>query len=232
MSDWRRVRFPCDASNGRLDLDEGTYIETEVMYLSVKYEKEAMLCLECAIMEDMDGKEKGQTAIVPFDYSGNIILSIPDYEKRKKPKIEQVRTGLKDGGAWVVDSSVKGSIYSVDSILALDHIGGVTVTKLKEGFNIESVGHLKACLPERILKMVAATINGEHPPKIDYRNAANPYASRYADDKWKEKIKQVLQEMSSYVCITDLVEHIVVETKCLMKQTKHEDDWIFIMRMA
>jgi hypothetical protein len=69
-----------------------------------------------------------------------------------------VRTGLKDGGAWwVVNSSVKGSTYSVDSIKALGHIGRITVTKLKEGFSIETVGHLKACSAEKILKMVAAT---------------------------------------------------------------------------
>jgi hypothetical protein len=128
-----------------VDLDEGTYNETEVTYLSVKYEKEVRLCLGCAITEDINGKDQGLTA-VPFDYSGNIILSIPDYEKQKRTEIEQVRTGLKDGGAWVVHASVQGSIYSVDPISALDHIGGVTVTNLKEGFSIETVGHLKACL--------------------------------------------------------------------------------------
>jgi hypothetical protein len=48
----------------------------------------------------MEGKEKGQTAVL-FDYSGKIFLLIPDYEKRKKTEIERVRTGLKDGGAWV-----------------------------------------------------------------------------------------------------------------------------------
>jgi hypothetical protein len=144
----------------------------------------------------------------------------------------------------VVDASVQGSIYSVDPILALDHIGGVTVTKLKEGFNIATVGHLKACLPEKILEIVAATkgllikklgpvhaqaqtcVEGEHPPKINYRKADNPYLARYGKDVWEEKIKQVSQ-MSAYVCITDLVEHIVAETQRLMKGTQHEDDWMF-----
>jgi hypothetical protein len=172
--------------------------------LSVKYEKEVRLCLGCAITEDINGEEKGQTA-VRFDYSGNIILSIPEYEKRKNTKIEQVRTGLKDGGAWVVDASVQGSLYLVDFILALANIGGVTVTKLKEGFSIETVGHLKACLPEKISGIVAATkgllikklgpaheqaqtcIDGEHPPKIDYRKAENPYAARYGKMSGKKK---------------------------------------------
>jgi hypothetical protein len=236
------VRFPRDA-NGRLDLEEGTYDETEITYLSVKYEKEVRLCLGCAVTKDTDGNEKGRTAI-PFDYSGKIILSILDYEKRKKTEIERVRTGLKDGGAWVVDPSVPGSIYSVDSIKELAHIGGVTVTKLKEGFNIKTVGDLKACSPEKIIEIVALTkglsmnklgpahaqaqtcIDGEHPSKIDYRKADNPYAARFGDDRWVEKIKAVSQ-MSSYVCITDLVEHIVEETQRLMKGTKHEDDWVF-----
>jgi hypothetical protein len=148
------VRFPRDA-NARLDLEEGTYDEMEITYLSVKYEKEVRLCLECAVTKDTDGNKKGRTA-VPFDYSGKIILSILDYDKHKKTKIERVRTGLKDSGAWVVNMSVQGSIYPVDLIKELAHIGGITVTKLKEGFNLERVGDLKACLPEKIIKIQRA----------------------------------------------------------------------------
>jgi hypothetical protein len=63
--------------------------------------------------------------------------------------------------------------------------------------------------------------------KLPVSPADNPYVARYGDDKWEEKIKQVSQ-MISYVCITDFVEHILVqETKSLMKGTKHEDDWMF-----
>jgi hypothetical protein len=73
-----------------------------------------------------------------------------------------------------------------------------------------------------------ACIDGEHPPMIDYWKADNPYAARYGENEWEEKIKQVSQ-MSANVCITDLAEHIVVETKPLMKSTQHKDDWMFIM---
>jgi hypothetical protein len=97
-----------------------------------------------SMTEDVDGKLDGRTA-KPFNHSGKIILSVPDYEKRKKTEIERVKTRLKEGGAWVVDPSVKGSICSADSIRALERIGGVTVTKLKEGHNMETVGHFKAC---------------------------------------------------------------------------------------
>jgi hypothetical protein len=101
------ARFPRDAT-GRLDLEEGTYDETESTYLSVKYEKEVRLCLGCAVTKDTDWSKKGRTA-VPFDYSGKIILSILDYDKHKKTEIERVQTGLKDGGAWVVNTLVPGS---------------------------------------------------------------------------------------------------------------------------
>jgi hypothetical protein len=158
-----------------------------------------------------------------------------------------VWTGLKDGGAWVVDLAVQGSIYAVDSIKELAHIGSILVTKLKEGFNIETVGHLKACLPEKIIYIVASTkglsmkklgpahaqaqtcIDGEHPPKIDYRKADNPYGARYGNEKWEEKMKQVSQ-MSSYVCITDLAVHIVKETmKRLLKEPNTKMTGCFIM---
>jgi hypothetical protein len=69
-------------------------------------------------------------------------------------------------------------------------------------------------------------IDGERLPKINYRKADNPHAARHGDDKWEEKIKQVSQ-MSLCVCITDLVERVVNETKHLMKGTKHEEDWMF-----
>jgi hypothetical protein len=33
--------------------------------------------------------------------------------------------------------------------------------------------------------------------------------------------------MSAHTCITDLVEHIVVESEKVMQGTKHENDWVF-----
>jgi hypothetical protein len=81
------VQFPCD-KNGRLSLDDETYDETEATYLSVKYEKEVRLCLGCAIMEDVNGKEKGKTA-VPFDYPGNIFYRSRTMKSGRKPKLNK-----------------------------------------------------------------------------------------------------------------------------------------------
>ena len=33
--------------------------------------------------------------------------------------------------------------------------------------------------------------------------------------------------MSSYVVITDMVEHIIKESANLMQGTKHKNDWVF-----
>ena len=114
------------------------------------------------------GKKKGETTTAQFDSLGKITpLSIPDYEEWKKTEIERVRTGLKDSGAQVVDPSVKGSIYSADPILVLDHIGGVPVTNLKEAYSkIETVGDLKACSAKKSAEIVAATSQGPFYHKI------------------------------------------------------------------
>ena len=60
---------------------------------------------------------------------------------------------------------------------------------------------------------------------VDYRKKANPYQARYGDC-WSAVIKKT-SAMSSYVVITDMVEHIIKESANLMQGTKHENDWVF-----
>jgi hypothetical protein len=82
-------------------LEEGTYYdETEITYLSVKYEKEVRLCLGCAVTKDTDGSKKGRSA-VPFDYSGKIVLSILEYGRCKKTEIECADWIERLGGPYV-----------------------------------------------------------------------------------------------------------------------------------
>jgi hypothetical protein len=60
---------------------------------------------------------------------------------------------------------------------------------------------------------------------IDHRKEANPYESKFGSD-WGEPIDKSVT-LSQYVCITDMVEHIFVESAKLFKGTKHEHDWSF-----
>jgi hypothetical protein len=66
---------------------------------------------------------------------------------------------------------------------------------------------------------------GDAPEIVDYRKTDNPYAARCPDD-WKKKVRQRSQ-MSFYVCITDLVEHIVKVSREHFVNTPYKDNWMF-----
>ncbi len=53
------VRFPRD-DNGKIDLVDGSYDDSKVSYLNVKYEKEVRLCLGCALVSDTERGEEGR----------------------------------------------------------------------------------------------------------------------------------------------------------------------------
>ena len=60
---------------------------------------------------------------------------------------------------------------------------------------------------------------------VDHRKHSNPYESRYGDD-WEEEIKQV-GAMKKFVCIKELITHVVEETRRVMSWTKFEDNFYF-----
>jgi hypothetical protein len=61
---------------------------------------------------------------------------------------------------------------------------------------------------------------------IDYRKSENPYEAEYGKDAWYAKIR-ALSLLSPFICISEMVNHIVVELARIYKGTKHEDDWMF-----
>jgi hypothetical protein len=75
--------------------------------------------------------------------------------------------------------------------------------------------------------LAAAAIPGPPPEKVDYRKFANPYLAKYGDimtkcePEWKHQIQKSSQ-MSQYVCVTQLVEHIVTESAKLFVGTQFE----------
>ena len=100
-----------------------------------------------------------------------------------------------------------------------------------EKITAEQIGKLasKIRIPlHRLIEAYAQATNsilGEKPPKIDYRKHKNPYEAKYGV-LWEEKIKKA-RLMSAYISVTDLVEHILIESKKVMKGTKHVEDWVF-----
>ena len=60
---------------------------------------------------------------------------------------------------------------------------------------------------------------------IDHTIEDNPYKSKYQSE-WRNEIKRC-RLLSPYVCVTDLVTHIITKSKKVMTGTKHENDWYF-----
>lgn len=58
-------------------------MKQEVVEVHAKFEKEIQLCLGCAVVFK-DGQEEGKTAAAACDHSGEIILSVKDWEARKR----------------------------------------------------------------------------------------------------------------------------------------------------
>ena len=62
--------------------------------------------------------------------------------------------------------------------------------------------------------------------RVNHRQADNPYESCYGDN-WKESIKRA-PKMKGTICITTLIEHIMVqETKCVFTDTNYDKNCFF-----
>jgi hypothetical protein len=87
---------------------------------------------------------------------------------------------------------------------------------------VKGIGSAKLTI---VYEEAKAALEGERPNKIYYRKHRNPYESKHGNG-WEERIKKP-KTMSAYVCVTDMIEHIVVESAKFFVGTKHEDDWVF-----
>ena len=62
------------------------------------------------------------------------------------------------------------------------------------------------------------------PPDIDHRKKDNPYKSKYGN-QWKRYLKKSVT-FSHSVSIADYIDHMMTESKRVMKGTIHEDTWM------
>eukprot|EP00978_Attheya_sp_CCMP212_P008683 scaffold20425_cov45-Attheya_sp.AAC.1 len=238
------VRFPRD-QNGKIDLSgNGKYNEKQKTIMKVKYEKEVRLSLGCGMVEiNGTGEIVGKRA-ENYDYSGRIIITIKDTNVRRG--LENNRVKALEGkvlGMWKVDPRLPGDIFLDDSLKLLKKCGQATITKLAK-HGITNIGELKSASQAKLLEITNAetrlsfpALNTLHqeaqgckdepkPDIIDYCKADNPYLAKYGENLWEEMIDGC-QFMSSYVCVTKMIEHTIDASAAMFKGTKHEDDWYF-----
>ena len=202
--------FPRDA-NGNLD-PNGEVAEVQ-HELGVKYPGEVRFSLGVYY----DGR------CAPYSYTECTLMTIKDFEHHVQAEIWRVK-GLKDGrtSGWLRDGRAPGIIYETDSPVKLPGCGPKAAAALAKRHGITTVlGARDAVITPWIgvtaatiakWKAAATTASTDVPVAVDYRADANPYRARYGDADWRAKVTAATS-MNKYKCVTDMVEHIVLETR-------------------
>ncbi len=138
---------------------------------------------------------------------------------------------LADMAPWSVTARPVGAIYDNDPVTVLKGIAATGEKHLLE-LGVKTVGELKAftgLLIPRLnpcrLQAQTEALPGSCPPKLDHRQAAKPYESRFPDT-FLDEIKKD-QECSPYLCIKDIVWNMVLESERMMKGSKNENNFWF-----
>ena len=146
---------------------------------------------------------------------------------------------------WYVDFWPPNQLWDEDQIEKIPGVGKKVVSSL-HAIGVDTINDLK-CLSiidlkdiemitndanlttNKLLKLqdnVAESEPGQCPYlPVEYRQDENPYKARFGEN-WKEEIGKV-QLMSSYKCITDLINHLVLATDEVMRGTKYEGKGLF-----
>lgn len=233
------TRFPQN-NNGKLDLENGTY-QDKSTYLQVKYSEEVRLSLEVA--QVYEGEEIVGRRAVPFDYSNQVLLSIPDYEHQISQEISRVKGLTGKRAPWYVNNRDTNDVWESENVSLLKGVGKKCEAVLKM-HHIETIFELRSTTLELFLtyaekgvskkkleqlhKLAGKAKEGSPPTVlvVDHTKASNPYLSLYGEDEWKEKIGKCTH-MKKYQCITKLVQHIHNCLAKVMKGKKHKKDWLF-----
>ena len=122
-----QIRFPRDA--------EGRYCpqspsNPEPMYHpirkkhSFKFTQQARFCLGCAAVEMENGQIIGKRSYV-FDYTGQRLVSISEYDRRVRSEIQRVKQLTINGNRskWITNGNKTKDFYENDSISRLPRVG-------------------------------------------------------------------------------------------------------------
>lgn len=235
-----QVRFPRDW-NGRYD--PNGILRPEKYFLNMKYTEESRFSLGCAIVE-LESHEIEGRRCNPFVYSEKWICTIPDWNDMKNREIARVQSLPGNGPPWVTGHRNKDNgIFMEDCISLLDGLGKTVAARFNSS-GITTV-HMISCLSDKEIKTISSNTPGITAAKltrirdfaktaksgawngriINHKESENPYQSLYGS-VWEFHLSKCAQ-MKKYVCVTELVKHIILESSLVMQGTIHENDWYF-----
>ena len=236
----RQYRF-ARGPNGQLQPD-GT-LQTRQTWLKTKFGKEIRLLLGCAMVRNADGGIVGKRCRM-FSYTNCWVVHISKFQEEHVPT--QIRRVKRHGKAkrWVTGARPAKSdpaavLYQADNI---SRINGISKSKcemlMAAGFDkvsdlllprAQTLCSIKGIGPKSLAKWVSIARSAK-PGEfvecvVDHRKCEHPYKSRFPDS-WEKELALDLRK-NGVVCITELIEHMINETREIMVGTPHEHDWMF-----
>lgn len=244
-----QTQFPRDG-NGMYDPD-GEYREEGLVFLNVKFPKEARLCLGVALNEgDEEDQQRHGHRLEAFDYTEMTVITKKESDDRIDKAIAQVKSLPRATKAWLINPRKKGAIYHNDPVDVIAGIGKQAKAALASG-NVHTVAELLALGPDigrftrhrealyipglvqKVDRCKDDVVPTNAPETQSYLDAENPFKAKYGDtlDEWDEEAwRTVIKNSSAFtgvVCITELVKHIVIQTQTLYKNTRFANAYYF-----
>ena len=107
-------------------MEKGEYSTDECRKLDCKFEQEGRFGLGCALVEmkahDGSWIERGEKCPL-FDYSGRTLLSIKDFETKKRQEFNRVRNLSSKSAAWISNPRDPNALYESDRLIVLIKVG-------------------------------------------------------------------------------------------------------------
>lgn len=231
--------------SGKIDLENGTYTEYQLSEMNCKYIDEIRFGAGVAMVKPLQDGTEGDIIVGRrarlFDYSSKTLVSVKEWNEKMGREMSRVQ-GLKSGGDWVKNPRPAGALYLDDKLIQVPSVGVTTEKKLAP-YGIFTVADLlfmantikqKIVEVDKVFKLskIDAIINNaskcsrtNKPKLVDHRKADNPYESRYGEN-W-EKIMSRTAMLSPYVPITLYIEHIILASTEVFRDTAYANTWMF-----
>ena len=140
------VKFPRD-KEGNFCINSNKYTTSTEKIVKVKYQDEVRLCLGVASVKMPNGLIIGKRAEI-IDYTGKVIISEEEENRRIQMEIERVRGISKNSKnkKWKTITYPPGyssrNIYENDPICFLKQIGSTVCSRLLEKHNLKTIKDL------------------------------------------------------------------------------------------
>lgn len=198
-----------------------------------------------------DNQEQQGFRLNPYDYTERTVYNVSNCADFEKDEIARVKKMARKTKKWVHDPRPDGALYLDDPVTRIPDVGPAIGKKLNEN-GLEKVSDIIG-LDYRDMKVIAdrtrglsiktlqkyishcneKKADGDAPEITYYLDKENPYAAKFGttidewgEEDWKKEIRKS-PTFSGVTCISELLKHIVIESKKFYANTEFESTYRF-----